>query len=106
MKKCETKTVTSSKVLTEVLCDLCGESCRVQPEDVETQPAYGSDYLREDEFSYGTLKFSGDYNGNYDGINISLELCEECTMRIYRQSRAVEPFHREQLGLDAPDGSA
>lgn len=103
MKISETTPITSSQVLANVLCDLCGQSCRVQPVLEITSPSYGSTFLREEEFSYGTLKFGGDYNGKYDGINFDLELCEECTMAIYRRSHNIEPYYRELLGLDDPD---
>jgi hypothetical protein len=98
MKVAVVQAVTCDRVLEDVLCDLCGRSCRVQPPQERVYASHASGHLREEEFSYARLEFAGDYYGRYDGINFSLQICEECAIGIYRSSRAVQPDHRELLG--------
>ena len=80
-------------------CAICAvEAAGCSRRQERVYASHGSGHLREAEFSYARLEFAGDYYGRYDGINFSLQICEECAIRIYRSSRAVRPDHCELLG--------
>lgn len=51
-------------VLTDLLCDVCGKSCRTNYADVN--------------FEYATLTAQWGYFSRKDGDNYAMELCEDC----------------------------
>lgn len=52
------------KVVDEILCDCCGESCRV------TEPVV--------EYEYATIEATWGYFSDQDGSQFNIDLCENC----------------------------
>lgn len=76
MKKIEKQKI-ESDVVVDVICDLCGDSTKLSgiPSGCE-------------EFSYGTLNFSGCYGSEHDCETVRMELCEACLFTIVRLCRS------------------
>ena len=76
MKTTQKQTI-ESNVVADVICDLCGDSTKLSgiPNGCE-------------EFSYGTLNFSGCYGSEHDLETVKMELCEACLFTIVRLRRS------------------
>lgn len=79
-KHLETKTVES---VADILCDLCGISTRAGDEEFFSA------------FEYATMKFSGGYCSNYDGLKFELQICQECAVGIFK--KRVRPEDEPEL---------
>ena len=73
MKRIEKQKI-ESEVVVDVICDLCGDSTKI-PGGCE-------------QFSYGTLNFSGCYGSEHDCETVRMELCEACLFTIVRLRRS------------------
>jgi len=78
------------EVVADILCDLCGESCRVIPKETE-----GFD--GPERFSHSTLKFHGHYWSGYDCLFFELSLCEKCTMEIFERRKTATQLRTDVL---------
>lgn len=76
MKKTQKRAI-ESDVVVDVICDLCGDSTKI------TGISSGCE-----EFSYGTLNFSGCYGSEHDCETVRMELCEACLFTIVRLRRS------------------
>lgn len=73
MKKYKTR---QARVLVDILCDVCGKSCKN-----EFNAVLGDDDEQLDEagdFEYGTVSASWGYSSRKDGVSYSATLCETC----------------------------
>lgn len=58
------KTYKLTKVVDQVLCDSCGESCTI------TEPVH--------DHEYATIKATWGYFSNQDGTQYDIQVCEKC----------------------------
>lgn len=73
MKKYKTR---QAKVLVDVCCDVCGNSCKhkhIIPDD-ECSPGI----VQDQDCEYATLSASWGYYSRKDGVSYSAILCETC----------------------------
>lgn len=76
MKKTQKRAI-ESDVVVDVICDLCGDSTKISGISSGCE-----------EFSYGTLNFSGCYGSDHDLETVKMELCEACLFTIVRLRRS------------------
>jgi len=69
------KAVEQTELVTEVLCDVCGDRTRVE--------GYG--------LQFGTLSASWRYGSNHDGERYEVHLCESCFFR------TISDLRRERM---------
>lgn len=75
----ENKEIQNKKVevITDVICDCCGESCK-KNEDVVTNPSNANVGETLYCFEFMTLKANWSYFSNHDMENWTAHLCEKC----------------------------
>jgi len=88
MKK-TTKQTIEDEVITDITCDICGISTRINDDDWS------------DPFSYGKLTFSGGWGSTHDMERVDLDLCEACLFDIAK--RRISGTHNVD-GFDIPPG--
>jgi hypothetical protein len=82
-----TKKTIETVVEADVTCDVCGASTLVSE---------GTDY---EQFSYGVLKFHGQYGSDHDCQYVEMQICETCVFKMVEasktaESRSVSPWGR------------
>ena len=71
-KKTQTKPV---EVICDILCDLCGKTTKC-----------GNNSLLSD-FEYATLKFSGGFCSDFDGLRFEIQICQYCSVDIFKKRK-------------------
>lgn len=63
-----------ARVLVDILCDVCGTSCKGSQEDFDDD----CDPHEKLDFEYGTVSANWGYYSRKDGESYSATLCETC----------------------------
>ena len=74
----------------DVICDICGKSCKVMLHDLE------------DEYNIisGELKFTGHYGSKYDLETLHCDMCESCFDKIQGFIKSIGgQIHTETYSL-------
>ena len=68
---------TKKEIITEIVCDCCGKSCKVNEGVINNDSRLdnGEPYF---EFSYANIEVFWGYNSNKDGQKWLAQICEKC----------------------------
>lgn len=90
MKKYKTR---QAKVLVDVCCDICGNSCKhkhIIPDD-ECSPGI----VQDQDCEYATLSATWGYFSRKDGESYHLDLCEDCFDELVENINSLQRHKRK-----------
>jgi hypothetical protein len=67
--------IQSVEVICDILCDLCGETTKCADNELLSG------------FEYATLKFSGGFCSDFDGLRFELQICQHCAVNIFKNRK-------------------